>query len=116
MPSEIVYAIYDKNSNLFVTNHRNNQLDKLGTNTMFFESQSEAMRFIEYKPCFEFSDLGKNTVLQDNLAWWLLEKVYNTDRWHIDCGIKEFDDAASQFKNLKVVPINLEYNDNVVKS
>lgn len=108
MVSEIVYAILDKDSELFVTNHQHSQLDKLGINTKFFETKSDAMRFIEYKPRFEFSDIAKHTVLQDNLAWWLLERLYKTDRWHINCGIKELNDAIDNFKHLKAVPINLE--------
>lgn len=110
MPSEIVYAIYDKDSGLFVTRHLASRLDELGSDTALFKSKTDAMRAIEAKPYFEFSDVSKNTRLQNELAWWLLEKLYNTDRWHIDCGIEEFNDAVNNFKNLKVVPINLEYN------
>lgn len=108
MISKVVYAILDKDSGLFVTKHQHSQLSELGIDTKFFETKSDAMRFIEYKPCFEFSDIAKNTVLQDNLAWWLLERLYKTDRWHINCGIKEFDDAIDNFKHLKAVPVNLE--------
>jgi hypothetical protein len=110
MTSEIVYAILDNDSGLFVTKHQNSQLGELGIDTKFFETKSEAMRAIEAKPYFEFNDVSKNTRLQNDLAWWLLEKLYKTDRWHIDCSIKEFNDAVDNFKNLKVVPINLEYN------
>lgn len=108
MTSKVVYAILDKDSELFVTNHQHSKLDKLGINTKFFETKYDAMRFLTYKPCFEFSDIAKNTVLQDNLAWWLLERLYKTDRWHINCGIKEFDDAIDNFKHLIIVSVNLE--------
>lgn len=110
MASEIVYAILDDDSGLFVTKHVASRLDKLGVDTALFNSKSDAMRAIEAKPYYEFSDVSENTRLQNELAWWLLEKLYKTDRWHIDCNIKEFNDAVDNFKNLKVVPINLEYN------
>lgn len=110
MTSEIVYAILDESSGLFVTRHLASRLDKLGVDTALFNSKSDAMRVVEAKPHYEFSDVSKNTRLQNELAWWLLEKLYKTDRWHIDCSIKEFNDAVDNFKNLKVVPINLEYN------
>ena len=110
MASEIVYAILDDDSGLFVTKHVASRLDELGVDTALFNSKSDAMRAIEAKPYFEFSDVSKNTRLQNELAWWLLEKLYKTDRWHIDCSIKEFNDAVDNFKHLKVVPINLEYN------
>ena len=110
MTSEIVYAILDTESGLFVTKHLASRLDELGIDTLLFDKQSDAMRFIEAKPCFEFSDVSKNTKLQNNLAWWLLEKLRKNDRWHINCSLKEFQDAVDQFNNLKVVPINLEYN------
>lgn len=110
MTSKVVYAILDESSGLFVTKHLNSRLDKLGIDTMFFASRSDAMRFIEAKPCFEFGDVSKNTKLQNNLAWWLLEKLRKNDRWHINCSLKEFQDAVDQFKNIKAIPVNLEFN------
>lgn len=110
MASEIVYAILDNDSGLFVTKHQKSQLGELGSDTKFFKTKYDAMRFLTHNPCFEFRDIAKNTELQNNLAWWLLEKLYKTDRWHINCSPKEFTDAIDNFKHLLIVPINLEYN------
>lgn len=108
-----VYAIKDFDSDLFLTGNRlyTSCLKELSAETRFFNTRTEAMKFIEDR----FRD-DSNTLLQNQLAWWLLEKIHGKDRWHIKCSLKEYKDACNQFKNLKTVPINLEYNDNVVKS
>lgn len=108
-----VYAIKDFDSDLFLTGNRLyiSCLKELSAETRFFNTRTEAMKFIEDR----FRD-DSNTLLQNQLAWWLLEKIHGKDRWHIECSLKEYQDACNQFKNLKAVPINLEYNDNVVKS
>lgn len=112
MISKTLYAIIDLESKWFVTRDMHSKLDELGSNTKFFESKSEAMRFIE-KP-IEI-DLGVNqpTMLQNNLAWWLLEKVYKKDRWFINCSKQELNDALNNVSRLKVVSVKMEYNPDV---
>lgn len=106
--SKVVYAIYDEDSDLFVTKGQP-RLEELGIHTLLFETKSEAMRRIESKPSFEFRDCSKTTRLQNDLAWWLLEQLYKTDRWHIACSIEEFNDAVSQFNHLKAVEVEMNY-------
>lgn len=101
-----LYVIKDIESGLYVTRGNVPRLDSLGVNTRLFSSQSEAMKTIESKINPE---LGEDvTWLQNDLAWDLLEKVYEIDRWHINCGIEELKDAIEKFKNLKAVPLWLE--------
>lgn len=101
----ILYAIVDKESGLLVT--RQNRLDELGAETKLFKNRTDAMRYIE-NPINK--DLGPITILQNDLAWDLLEKLHNKDRWHIDCSMAEYKDAISQFKNLKVVRLDIFYD------
>lgn len=106
--NKVVYAIYDEDSDLFVTKGRP-RLEELGIHTLLFETKSEAMRFIEDPICKEFRDCSKATRLQNNLAWWVLEKFYSLDRWHINCHIEEYNDAVSQFNHLKAVEVEMNY-------
>ena len=112
MENKLVFAIKDFDSDLFLTRNKiyTSCLKELSAETRFFNTRAEAMKFIEDR----FRD-GGNTLLQNQLAWWLLEKIYGKDRWHIECSLKEYQDACDQFKNLKVVPIILGYKDDVVK-
>lgn len=105
MTSEVVYAILDEDSGLFLAGHRlyTSFLKELSAETRFFNTRAEAMKFVEDR----FRD-DSNTLLQNQLAWWLLEKIYGKDKWHIECSLKEYQDALDNFKHLKVVPVNLE--------
>jgi hypothetical protein len=97
----ILYAIKDIESGLYVTRGFSHGLEKLGSSTLFFETRSDAMRLIEAK-------LGHDieyTSLQAELAWNLLEMVYDISRWSINCSKEELQDAIDQFKNLKVVKL-----------
>lgn len=108
MTSEVVYAIIDKESGLYVTRGLFPNLEILGENTRLFRSKVDAMQYVEARHPHD-----KITILQNNLAWRLLEGIHGVDRWHINCTLDEYMDAARQFKNLKVLPVNLECRDNV---
>lgn len=99
----ILYAIYDPSSDLYLTRGFQPKLEEIGINTRFFETQSEAMRHIENRR-YE----SDTTNLQNDLAFWLLENIHGTDRWHIDVSFDEFMDACSQFKKLRVRGICLK--------
>lgn len=102
-----VYVIQDLESGLYVTRGQlQRRLDELGVNTQFFENQSDAMRVIEERPCDDCDD-SVATVLQNDLAWDLLEKLYNQSRWHLDVSGAEYKDAISQFTNLCARGIDL---------
>ena len=106
MTSTVVYAIYDKESGLYVTRGLTPKLDELGICTRFFNTKSDAMRFIEAPMAIEISN-NQPTQLQNNLAWWLLEKMYEKERWFIDCDLRQYKDALTHFNNLKVVSITI---------
>ena len=93
-----LYAIYDEDSFLYVTsNILTPELDNLGKHTLLFTSPKEAWRRIRSK------ERGLDyTKLQTELAFWLLEKVYNTPRWDLNVSHDEWMDAVSQFQNLTV--------------
>lgn len=111
MAVKLVYAIIDLESKWFVTKDTLPKLDELGINTRLFNSKSDAMRFIEQPINFDLG-IHQPTMLQNNLAWWLLEKIYNKDRWFINCSNKEFNDALNNVSRLKVVNITMEcYSD-----
>lgn len=103
----IVYVIQDSESGLFVTRGNiQRRLDELGPSTQLFENKSDAMRVIEEKPRYDCDD-ETPTILQNELAWDLLEKVYNKPRWYIDILNDEYQDAINQFKNLKAVKLEM---------
>ena len=97
------YAIYDPDSDLYLTADLQPKLDKLGKNTQLFISRSEAERRIQIR-----RHGLDTTILQNDLAFWLLEKVYKKDIWSINVSFDEFMDACSQFKNLRVEELCLE--------
>lgn len=98
-----LYTIYDPDSDLYLTRGLQPKLEEMGVNTRFFETQSEAMRHIENRR-YKLD----TTDLQNDLAFWLLENIHGTDRWHINVSLDEFRDACSQFKNLKVQKVCIE--------
>lgn len=65
------------------------------------------MRFIEIPVHKDYQNGDGVTALQNSLAWWLLEKVHGKDRWHIDCNLAEYEDAAKEFKDLMVRTIRI---------
>lgn len=104
-----LYAIKDLESGLYVSHRTPRRLVELGPEAKFFSSRSDAMRLIENR----IHPLIPTTDLQNDLAWDLLEKLYATDRWHINCDKDEYHDAVNQFKNLKVVVFQvIELDDN----
>lgn len=107
MTSEVVYAILDKDSGLFVTRGIHSGLDKLGSATLLFDTEHGAYKF-KNRPVAKGFTVIETTILRNNLTWWLLEKLYKMDRWHINCGLNEYTDAYRQFCHLRVVPVNLE--------
>ena len=98
-----LYAIYDPDSDLYLTRGLQPKLEELGITTKFFKTRSEAMRHIESRR----HNLD-TTVLQNELAFWLLEQIHKTDRWHINVSLAEFMDACSQFRRLEVKAICLK--------
>lgn len=95
MASEIVYAIYHPDSGLFYTG---TTLDCLGINTKLYKTKSKA-----------YCDKKVNTIGQ-SLTFDYLEKKYKMPVIYIDIDKEEFNKTFQMFRNLKVVPINLEYN------
>ena len=63
------YVIKNIKSGLFFT--RSHTFKELGYNTQMYESYRDAYKDLE---------MAKN-----NQVWELLEQIYNTDRFHIDC-------------------------------
>ncbi len=41
--------------------------------------------------------------IANSLAWSHLEKVHNRDRWHIDIGFSDLNEALKKFSNLTIV-------------
>lgn len=66
----------------------------MSINTKLFKGKNEAVLFA----CLQ--------ILDEDLAWRLLEKVYEKERWEIDCSKDEFRDAVNAFK-LTVVPVEV---------
>lgn len=95
MASEIVYAIYHPDSGLFYTG---TTLDSLGINTKLYKTKSKA-----------YCDKKVNIIGQ-SLTFDYLEKKYKMPAIYIDIDKEEFNKTFQIFRNLKVVPINLEYN------
>lgn len=99
-----IYAIKDLESGLYVSRRTPHRLVEFGTDMAMFSKRSQAMRLIEDKLGYDID----TTSLQNDLAWDLLEKVYKTSRWHINCSSQELQDALDQFKNIKVIELCLE--------
>lgn len=95
-----VYAIKELNTGLFVT--RRNKLAPLGAVSRLFESQSAAMRAIEYQDDYGFF----RSDIRDDIAWSQIEDVYKMDRWHLELSWKEFKEYLDEI-DLKVVKVNL---------
>nr|DAF08775.1 MAG TPA: hypothetical protein [Caudoviricetes sp.] len=66
----------------------------MSINTQLFASKNEAVLFA----CLQ--------ILDEDLAWRLLEKVHEKERWELDCSKDEFNDAVKAF-NLMVVPVEV---------
>lgn len=99
-----LYVIKDLESGLYVSRRTPYRLVEFGTDMQMFSTRAQAMRLVE-------ETLGHDieiTHLQNDLAWDLLEKIYETDRWHINCTNQELQDCIDKFKDLKVVELCLE--------
>lgn len=104
----IVYVIQDPESGLFVTRANiQRRLDELGPSTQLFKNKSDAIRVIEERYGSNCLRDDTPTILQNELAWDLLEKVYNQPRWYIAVLNDEYQDAINQFKNLKAVKLEM---------
>ena len=87
------YIIKDLNSGLYYDS-KTKFVEPMSINTKLFKSKNEAVLFA----CLQ--------ILDEDLAWRLLEKVYEKERWEIDCSKDEFRDAINAFK-LTVVPVEV---------
>lgn len=87
------YAIKDLNSGLYYDN-KTKFVEPMSVNTQLFASKNEAVLFA----CLQ--------ILDEDLAWRLLEKVHEKERWELDCSKDEFNDAVRAF-NLTVIPIKV---------
>ena len=87
------YVIKDLNSGLYY-DKKTKFVEPMSINTKLFKGKSEAVLFA----CLQ--------ILDEDLAWRLLEKVYEKERWEIDCSKDEFRDAIRAF-NLTVVPVEV---------
>lgn len=111
MVNTVVYAIYHLDSGLYFTGKT---LDELSESTKLYKSMSDAMidieGHIEYiTPTFSV----RHSSIINELVWDYLEKEKGTDRWHINIGEGEYNDIFDMMRRLKVVPVNLEHNQNV---
>lgn len=95
MASEIVYAIYHPDSGLF---YDGNGLSELNAKTKFYNSERNA----------KLADV--NNFVTVKITWDYLKKVYNKLAIDIDISKEEYNNTLQMFRNLKIVPINLEYN------
>lgn len=102
-----LYAIKDKESGLYVSRRNPKRLVEFGPDIELYSTRASAMRRVEERLGHDID----TTVLQNELAWDLLEKVYEKDRWHINCSLSELEDALAQFKNLRVASICLDEAD-----
>ena len=87
------YAIKDLNSGLYY-DKKTKFVEPMSINTQLFASKNEAVLFA----CLQ--------ILDEDLAWRLLEKVYEKERWELNCSKDEFSDAVKAF-NLMVVPVEV---------
>lgn len=72
------YIIKNIKSGYFFT--RTHHFEKLGYNTKLYKSYRDAYKELE--------------MAKSNQVWDLLEQIYNTDRFHIDCDMSTHDDVA----------------------
>ena len=87
------YVIKDLNSGLYY-DKKTKFVEPMSINTQLFASKNEAVLFA----CLQ--------ILDEDLAWRLLEKVHEKERWELDCSKDEFRDAVKAF-NLTVIPIEV---------
>lgn len=72
------YVIKNINSGEYFT--RNYKFDKLAYNTKMYESYRDAYKELE--------------IAKNNQIWDLLEKMFDTDRFHIDTDIETYNNVA----------------------
>lgn len=87
------YVIKDLNSGLYY-DKKTKFVEHMSINTQLFASKNEAILFA----CLQ--------ILDEDLAWRLLEKVHEKERWELDCSKDEFRDAVKAF-NLTVIPVEV---------
>ena len=87
------YVIKDLNSGLYY-DKKTKFVEPMSINTQLFASKNEAVLFA----CLQ--------ILDEDLAWRLLEKVHEKERWELDCSKDEFRDAVKAFR-LTVVPVEV---------
>jgi len=87
------YVIKDLNSGLYYDGDTK-FVEPMSISTTLFRTKNDAVLFV----CMQ--------VLDEDLAWRLLEKVYEKERWEIDCSKDEFRDATNAF-TLTVVPVEV---------
>lgn len=87
------YVIKDLNSGLYY-DKKTKFVEPMSINTQLFASKNEAVLFA----CLQ--------ILDEDLAWRLLEKVHEKERWELDCSKDEFNDAVRAF-NLTVTPVKV---------
>ena len=87
------YVIKDLNSGLYY-DEKTKFVEPMSINTQLFASKNEAVLFA----CLQIHD--------EDLAWRLLEKVHEKERWELDCSKDEFNDAVKAF-NLTVIPVEV---------
>ena len=87
------YAIKDLNSGLYY-DKKTKFVEPMSINTQLFASKNEAVLFA----CLQ--------ILDEDLAWRLLEKVHEKERWELDCSKDEFNDAVKAF-NLTVITVEV---------
>lgn len=72
------YIIKNIKSGLFFT--RYHSFEELSYNTKLYKSYRDAYKELE--------------MAKSNQVWDLLEQIYNTDRFHIDCDMATVDNVA----------------------
>lgn len=87
------YVIKDLNSGLYY-DKKTKFVEPMSINTQLFASKNEAVLFA----CLQ--------ILDEDLAWRLLEKVHEKKRWELDCSKDEFNDAVRAF-NLTAIPVEV---------
>lgn len=89
------YVIKNKKSKYFMTN--NYHFEELSNRTKFYRDYKDACK-----------ELG---IAKNNQVWDLLEQIYNTDRFHIDINMAEFNNVAEHVDlTIKAVDISERNN------